>query len=86
MDQPAPRTIGRYEIEVELGRGGMGVVYLARDAALQRKVAVKVLADHAFDSSSARELFLNEARVAASLDEPYVIPIYEVGRITGFRI
>ena len=61
----------------------MGVVYLARDAALRRKVAVKVLADHAFDSSSARELFLNEARLAASLDEPHVIPIYEVGQDHG---
>ena len=83
MDQPAPRTIGRYEIEVELGRGGMGVVYLAWDAALRRKVAVKVLADNAFDSSPARELFFNEARLAASLDEPHVIPIYEVGEDHG---
>ena len=50
---------------------------------MRRKVAVKVLADNAFDSSSARELFLNEARLAASLDEPHVIPIYEVGQDHG---
>ena len=83
MGPPAPRTIGRFEVQRELGRGGMGVVYLANDALLGRQVAVKMLPPSVFDSAAARERFLAEARLAASLDEPHVIPIYDVGEDDG---
>lgn len=72
-------TLGEYEILGELGRGGMAVVYLAHDIALDRKVAIKVIypALLAADSGMA-ERFMREARTAASLSHPHIIPIYAV--------
>src|SRR5204863_211957 len=63
---------GRYEIERTLGRGGMASVYLARDGALQRPVALKVLAGDLGGDGSFRERFLREARLAARLSAPNV--------------
>ena len=71
-------TIGDYEILAELGRGGMAVVYLAHDLALDRKVAIKVLFPSLLTGEGAAERFKREARTAASLNHPNIIPIYAV--------
>lgn len=75
---------GRYSLDRELGRGGMGVVYLARDVQLDRPVAIKLLPpDRALDEA-VRERFLREARLAAKLSHPNVIPIFAVDDIDAF--
>ena len=75
---------GEYSLERELGRGGMGVVYLARDVQLDRHVAIKVLPTHLAEQSEARERFLREARTAAGLSHPNIVPIHRVGEAAGF--
>ena len=72
-----------YRIEELIGRGGMGVVYRAHDLALDRDVALKLLAPHLADDVSFRERFLTESRVAASLEHPNVVPIHDAGEIDG---
>jgi len=69
---------GRYSIERELGRGGMGIVYLARDVALDRLVAIKLLPPAFAAEGSHRERFLAEARTAAGLSHPNIVPIHSV--------
>jgi serine/threonine-protein kinase len=69
---------GRYSIERELGRGGMGIVYLARDVALDRLIAIKLLPPHLSGDAKLRARFLNEARTAAKLSHPNIIPIFSV--------
>ena len=69
---------GRYSIERELGRGGMGVVLLARDVALDRVVAIKLLPPELAASTGRREQFLREARTAAGLSHPNIVPIHVV--------
>src|SRR5512139_3652881 len=69
---------GRYSLERELGRGGMGVVYLAREVRLDRPVAIKLLPPHLGAEPSLRERFLREARTAAKLSHPHIVPIYAV--------
>jgi serine/threonine-protein kinase len=69
---------GRYSLERELGRGGMGVVLLARDVALDRLVAIKLLPPSMAARSELRERFLQEARTAAGLAHPNVVPIHAV--------
>ena len=69
---------GRYSIERELGRGGMGIVLLARDVALDRPVAIKLLPAHLAANPEARERFLQEARTAAGLSHPNIVPIHLV--------
>ena len=72
-----------YRIERLLGRGGMGVVYLAQDLTLERRVALKLLAPELAEDERFRERFLRESRLAASIDHPNVIPIYEAGESDG---
>jgi len=73
------RTLGhRYTIERELGRGGMGAVYLARDRQLDRPVALKVLPQEFATDSALRERFLRETRTAASFSHPNIVPVYAV--------
>jgi len=69
---------GRYSIERELGRGGMGIVLLARDVALDRPVAIKLLPPHLATRPEERERFLEEARTAAGLAHPNIVPIHLV--------
>src|SRR6266699_3460344 len=69
---------GRYSIERELGRGGMGIVLLARDVALDRPVAIKLLPPHLAHRPDERERFLEEARTAAGLAHPNIVPIHLV--------
>jgi len=73
---------GRYRLERELGRGGMGVVYAATDLTLDRQVAVKVMRDEIIGSEQARQRFRHEARAAARFSHPNVITIhdFETGR------
>src|SRR2546423_6600827 len=68
-----------YRIEGVAGRGGMGVVYRAIQLTLNRTVAVKVLAAELADSDQFRERFRIESEIAASIDHPGVIPIYDAG-------
>jgi ABC-type transport system substrate-binding protein len=77
------RLADRYEILSELGRGGMGVVYRAHDLALDRNVALKLLAPELAEDVRFRERFLRESRLAASLDHPAIIPIYDAGEVAG---
>ncbi len=75
--------IAHYEIEREIGRGGMGVVYAARDPRLDRKVALKVLLPE-FAADPGYELrFLGEARSAAKFSHPNIVTVYEAGRFHG---
>ena len=69
--------IGQFRIESELGRGGMGVVYLAHDTKLDRQVAIKSLPAELMDNPKARSRFSREARVLASLNHPNIAGIYE---------
>ena len=69
----------RYYVERTLGRGGMATVYLARDRALDRPVAMKVLADEFTHDAVYRDRFLREARLAAGLVHPNVVQVYDVG-------
>lgn len=69
---------GRYSLERELGRGGMGIVYLAHDVALDRPVAIKLLPPELATSSDLRTRFLREARTAAQLSHPHIVPIHAV--------
>jgi hypothetical protein len=69
---------GRYLLEGELGRGGMGIVYLGRDIALERPVAIKMLPPHFAGIPEIRARFLQEARTAARLAHPHIIPIHSV--------
>ncbi len=70
--------IGRYSVERELGRGGMGVVYLARDVRLDRPVAIKLLRPDIAELTSFRERFAAEARTAARLSHPNIVSIHAV--------
>jgi serine/threonine-protein kinase len=69
---------GRYVLDREIGRGGMGAVFLARDVALERPVAIKLLLPHLAGDASLRERFLREARTAAQLTHPNIVPIHAV--------
>ena len=70
--------VGRFSIERELGRGGMATVYLARDVKLDRPVAIKVLHAGLAADPGARDRFVREARIAARLAHPHIVPIYAV--------
>ena len=71
-------TAGEYEIEREIGRGGMGIVYLATEIQLRRRVAIKVLPPAPAFGERAIQRFQREARTAAALDHPSIIPIHRV--------
>ena len=75
---------GEYSLQRELGRGGMGIVYLARDVQLDRDVAIKVLPRQLAQAAEAREWFLREARTAAGLSHPHIVPIHRVGEAGDF--
>jgi serine/threonine-protein kinase len=75
---------GRYSLEREIGRGGMGVVYLAREVRLDRPVAIKLLPPELAAREDLRERFLREARTAARLSHPYIVPIHSVDDVGEF--
>jgi serine/threonine-protein kinase len=72
-----------YRIERMLGRGGMGVVYLAEQERLHRPVALKVITPELADDGRFRRRFLRESEIAASIDHPHVIPVYDAGESDG---
>ncbi len=76
--------IGRYSLERELGRGGMGIVFLARDVALDRLVAIKLLPPAMAAQPALRERFRREAQMAAKLSHPNIIPIFAVEQVGDF--
>ncbi|HKU61631.1 MAG TPA: serine/threonine-protein kinase, partial [Gemmatimonadales bacterium] len=87
-DQPLPTRLAAalgdaYTIEGEIGRGGMGVVYRARDERLQRRVAIKVLPPELAFQQDIRERFTREAQTAARLSHPHIVPIHTVGEGLG---
>jgi serine/threonine protein kinase/Tfp pilus assembly protein PilF len=77
------KNIGKYEILEELGRGGMGVVYKAYDASLEREVALKVIQQIALDVADTKARFYREARMAARLSHDAIAVIYEIGEDAG---
>ena len=76
-------TFAGYRVDAPVGRGGMGVVYRATDLSLQRPVALKLVAPELAEDERFRARFFREPRLAASLDHPNVIPIYEAGEHEG---
>ena len=76
-------TVAGYRIEALIGRGGMGAVYRASEEGLGRKVALKVIAPELAQDERFRERFLRESRIAASLDHPHIVPIYQAGEDDG---
>ncbi len=76
-------TFAGYRIESLVGRGGMGVVYRATDLSLERPVALKLIAPELAEDDRFRSRFLKEPRLAAALDHPNVVPIYEAGERDG---
>ncbi|MGY1761020.1 serine/threonine-protein kinase [Geodermatophilus sp. SYSU D00779] len=76
-------SFAHYRVDSVIGRGGMGVVYLAHDVRLDRKVALKLLAPEYTSHENFRARFLRESRLAAAVDHPNIIPIYEAGDAEG---
>jgi serine/threonine protein kinase len=72
-------TLASFTIEGVIGRGGMGVVYLATQKSLKRKVALKVLSSALGQDASYRERFLRECELVAKLEHPHIVPIYDAG-------
>jgi serine/threonine-protein kinase len=75
---------GRFSLDREIGRGGMGVVYLAREVKLDRLIAIKLLPPSFADQPALRERFLREARTAARLSHPNIVPIHSVDEAGAF--
>jgi serine/threonine protein kinase len=73
----------QYALEGEIGRGGMSVVYRARDLRLNREVAIKVLPPDLAMDTGIRARFTREAQTAAQLSHPHIVPIYDVGERDG---
>src|SRR5918996_3531765 len=73
----------QYELESEIGRGGMSVVYRARDVRLNRPVAIKVLPPELAHDPAVRVRFTREAQTAAQLAHAHIVPIYDVGERDG---
>ena len=83
MPLTAGTQLGPYEILAQLGAGGMGEVYRARDPKLGREVAIKVLPTESLHDETARARLLREARLAATLNHPNICTVYEVGEADG---
>ena len=78
-------TLGDFRLIREVGRGGMGIVYEAEQVSLGRQVALKVLPFAATMDPRQLQRFQNEARAAASLEHPHIVPVYGVGCERGER-
>jgi serine/threonine protein kinase/Tfp pilus assembly protein PilF len=80
---PSGTTLGRYEIRAKIGEGGMGAVYLAEDAQLRRRVALKILPGELAANQDRMRRFIQEAQAAAALNHPNIAHIYEIGESEG---
>ena len=83
VDPRVGSVLAGYRIERLLGRGGMSSVYLAEHLRLHRKVALKLMAPELADDDRFRERFLRESQLAASLDHPNVVPVYDADESGG---
>src|SRR5256885_16678689 len=83
MTIAAGTPLGRYEIRSKIGEGGMGEVYLAEDAQLDRKVALKIFPAELAGNSDRMRRFVQEAKAAAALNHPNIAHIYEIGEHEG---
>src|SRR6266542_320855 len=83
MTLPAGTRLGRYEIRSQLGMGGMGEVYLAKDTQLRRRVALKILPPDLAANQDRMRRFVQEAQAAAVLNHPNIAHIYEIGESDG---
>ncbi|MBT2387207.1 serine/threonine protein kinase [Streptomyces sp. ISL-11] len=86
MERPSEligRQIASYRVESEIGRGGMAVVYRARDLRLDRVVALKLLAPELARNDTFRLRFGHESQVAAAIDHPHIVPVFEAGEADG---
>ncbi|WP_030339518.1 serine/threonine-protein kinase [Streptomyces sp. NRRL S-1022] len=85
--RPSAELVGRqvagYRIESEIGRGGMAVVYRAHDLRLDRTVALKLLAPELARNDTFRKRFTHESQVAAAIDHPHIVPVFEAGETDG---
>src|ERR1700733_1161719 len=79
---PGSRVAG-YKLEEQIGAGGMAVVFRARDERLQRQVALKILSPALEADEAFRHRFIRESRVAAAVDDPNIIPVFEAGEADG---
>jgi serine/threonine protein kinase len=77
------QQIAGYRVEAEIGRGGMAIVYRARDIKLDRPVALKVLAPQLAEDETFRRRFIHESRAAAAVDHPHIVPVFEAGEAGG---
>ncbi|HET8951534.1 MAG TPA: serine/threonine-protein kinase, partial [Solirubrobacteraceae bacterium] len=77
------QTIAGYRIEERVGRGGMGVVYRAEHLNLRRRAAIKIIAPDLAESEGFRERFTREARIAAALQHPNIVTVYDAGEVDG---
>src|SRR5579871_2494328 len=75
--------IADYRLEEQIGQGGMAVVYRAHDERLNRQVALKLLAPALADDAAFRVRFIRESHVAASVEHPNIIPVYDAGEVDG---
>src|SRR5215218_8218709 len=77
------RIVAGYRIEERIGRGGMGVVYRAEHLNLRRRAAIKLIAPELAESGGFHERFSREARIAAALQHPNIVTIYDAGDVDG---
>jgi CheY-like chemotaxis protein len=82
-DRRIGTVIAGYRLESRIGRGGMGVVYRAQHINLERRAAVKIIAPDLAESSGFRERFSREARIAAGLQHPNIVTVYDAGEVEG---
>ena len=84
--EDVPKKIGRYRVESILGQGGFGVVFLAHDDGLNRRVAIKVPNVRLIEKADQAALYLEEARAVARLDHPRIVPVYDIGTEDDFVV